>query len=199
MLKKIRTTYQKWEAKKTQLKETNRMLYFGVDTIETLLVALFFALLIRKYIIMTSVVPTGSMIPTLMVQDRLFVNKYIYRFTDPKRGDIIVFKSPRKDKKDYVKRCIGLPGDKVAVKKGIVYINGSELILPGINVQYDYSYFDEVTVPTGNYFMMGDNREHSWDSRFWAAAGLSSFVPRRDVLGKALFTFWPFNRMRVLK
>jgi signal peptidase I len=190
---------KKWKAYKEKLREKNIWLYRLADTIETFGVALVIALVIRQYVVMSSIVPTGSMIPTLNIKDRLFVNKFVYRFSTPKRGDIVVFKSPRKDKKDYVKRCIGLPGDKVKLEKGYVYINDKPLILAGVNIRRDYYYFDEVIVPTDNYFVLGDNRGHSWDARYWPAAGLSGFVPKKDLEGKALFTWWPLNRMRVLQ
>jgi signal peptidase I len=192
MLKKIRLTHSKWNKYKAELKEKSRFKHFVVDFLETIIVALALALLIRKFIIQTSLVPTGSMIPTLNIRDRLFVNKFIYRFSDPKRGDIVVFLSPHDDGKDYVKRCIGVPGDSIQLIKGKVFINNKQLILAGITVQEDYSFTDPVNVPEGHYFMLGDNRGNSQDSRYWG------FVPKEDVLGEALFTFWPISRMRLL-
>ncbi len=221
MLKTIRVQLNKWKLFKKKLKEESFLKYVIVESVETIIVALALALIIRKYIIMTSVVPTGSMIPSLKVKDRLFVNKFIYRFVTPERGDIVVFKSPYKDRKDYVKRCIGLPGDRVKYKKARVYINGDLLVLPGVtimpermelteeartsltnaeyqiylNTEYKQSLmeFDEVVVPENSYYMLGDNRANSADSRFWG------FVPKKDLLGKAIFTFWPLNRMRILR
>ena len=189
----------KYKSFKQDLKEKNKLYYVIVDFIETILVALFFALLIKEYIIQVSVVPTGSMIPTLIggvidkPNDRLFVNKYIYDFSAPNRGDIVVFRSPHQDKKDYVKRCIGLPGETVEIKKGIVFINGKELILNHVDVQNDYDFYPATTIPENSYFVLGDNRGMSQDSRYWG------FVRSEDIIGKALFTWWPFNRMRVLK
>ncbi len=193
MLKKIRLTHDKWKAYKSKLKEKSNVQHFIVDFLETILVALVLALLIRKFIVQTSLVPTGSMIPTLNIRDRLFVNKFIYRFTDPKRGDIVVFASPHGDGKDYVKRCIGLPGDSVQLIKGQVFINNKQLVVAGVIIQEDYSFTDLVSVPDGHYFMLGDNRGNSQDSRYWG------FVPKKDILGEALFTFWPVSRMRMLK
>ena len=106
MIAKLNKRYKDWKAYKNKIKATSKLKYYVVDTIETLLVALCLALIIREYVIQTSLVPTSSMVPTLKVGDRLFVNKFIYRFKDPERGDIIVFKSPHDDGKDYVKRCI---------------------------------------------------------------------------------------------
>ena len=193
MLTPIRQQHTRWESYKARLKSDNILLYWLVDLIETVVVAFALALMIRHFVVQTSLVPTGSMIPTMMVGDRLFVNKFIYRFSTPHRGDIVVFKSPYKDKKDYVKRCIGLPGETIEIKRGVVYSNDIPLVLPGINVQEDYSYYGPTKVPTDNYFMLGDNRDNSSDSRVWG------FVPKEDLLGKAFFTFWPFSRMQVLR
>ena len=178
---------------KVALKEKSNIRYLFVDLLETLVIALVLALIIRQYVIQVSLVPTGSMIPTLNIRDRLFVNKYIYRFNTPERGDIVVFKSPKADGKDYVKRCIGLPGDEIEIIKGYVYVNGKPLVVQGVNIQRDYSFFGPVIVPQDQYFMLGDNRANSQDSRYWG------FVPKKDLLGKALFTFWPVSRMYLLR
>ena len=188
----LRMRYSQWVNYKQSLRETRKWHYFCLDLLETVLVALALALVIRKFVIQTSLVPTGSMIPTLMIRDRLFVNKFIYDFRSPKRGDIVVFKSPHDDGKDYVKRCVGLPGETVEVRSGRIYVNEKELIIAGVTILFDRSQFGPVTIPPGHYFMMGDNRANSQDSRYWGT------VPEKDLLGKALFTFWPLKRMRVL-
>ncbi len=193
MISKIRHQLDRWNSYKLSLKGDRVFVFHLVDWTETILVALVLALIIRKYVIQTSKVPTGSMIPTMMVGDRLFVNKFIYRFQDPRRGDIVVFKSPKKDGKDYVKRCVGLPGETIEIKKGIVYANGKQLIFPGIQILRDYDFRDPIVVPAHSFFMLGDNRAHSWDSRFWG------FVPKEDVLGRAWFRFWPLPTMQVLR
>ena len=133
MIQKIRKKYHNYQSYKSKQKKEKKFVYDIVETIETLVVAGLLALAIKEYVIQVSVVPTGSMIPTLIggvdgeYNDRLFVNKFIYDFMAPKRGDIVVFKSPHKDGKDYVKRCVGLPGETVKLDRGIVYINGKEL------------------------------------------------------------------------
>ena len=132
------------------------------------------------------------MIPTMEINDRLIVNKVIYRLVEPSRGDIILFQSPYKDDKEFVKRLVGLPGETIEVKQGIIYINGEQLILAGVNVRRDYSYFGPRTIPEGHYFVMGDNRANSADSRVWG------FVSHDDLIGKATFTFWPINRAQLL-
>ena len=193
MYKEIKIKWNEWKAYKSKFKDTNQFLYFILDSVETLLIALFFALIIRQFIIQTSLIPSGSMIPTMKVNDRLFVNKFIYRFTSPKNGDIVVFKSPTGDGKDYVKRCIGVPGDTISIKKGFVFVNNKPLILSGVLIQRDYTASETVKVPPNSYYVLGDNRAFSSDSRVWG------FVPEKNLLGKALFTFWPLDRMKVLR
>lgn len=193
MIRAIRNRYYQWVAFKKNLKSTDKVKYYIVDFVETILFALVFALIIRAYIVQTSYVPTGSMIPTLKIKDRLFVNKFVYQFKLPERGDIVVFESPHGDGNDYVKRCIGMPGERVEIKAGKVFINGKPLIMPGVTVIEDQSYFGPSRVPEGHYFVLGDNRGNSQDSRYWG------YVPREDMLGKAFFTFWPFSRMRMLR
>ncbi|MBG90670.1 MAG: signal peptidase I [Actinobacteria bacterium] len=185
--------WARWTAYKIQVKAQSFWRYAVLDLVETILVAGIAALLIRHYLIQTSVVPTGSMISTLNIGDRLFVNKVLYRFVDPVRGDIVVFESPHGDGNEYVKRCVGVPGDTISVRKGYIYINDQQLVFPGVMIQRDYSSFGPELLGEGDYFMMGDNRSNSQDSRYWGT------VSREDVVGKAWFTFWPFSRMRVLR
>ncbi len=199
MITRIKDSYQRYKAYKQTFKDKNKLLFYSIDFVETIIVALFLALLIKTYIIQVSVVPTGSMIPTLIggvdgtYNDRLFVNKFVYFFKEPERGDIVVFKSPHQDGKDYVKRCIGVPGDTIEIKQGIVFINGKELILVGVEIRKDYTFYGPEIIPEKSYFMLGDNRSMSLDSRAWG------FVPKKDIIGKALFTFWPMNQIRALK
>ncbi|NQY73325.1 MAG: signal peptidase I [Candidatus Margulisbacteria bacterium] len=183
-----------WKTYKDTLKETRRTTFYVVDTLETILVALLLALLISRYVIGTSKVFSGSMEPTMMVKDKLVVNRFIYRFRDPKRSAIILFKSPRNDGKEYVKRLVGLPSDTIEIRQGVVFINGNQHVFPGVNVQRDpYDFYGPEVVPENNYFVLGDNRGNSSDSRVWG------FVPRKDIIGKALFTFWPLNRIQILQ
>ncbi|MFA5879329.1 MAG: signal peptidase I [Candidatus Margulisiibacteriota bacterium] len=188
----IRARYKRWQNFKEDLKQKNKTSFYLIDAIETILVALLLALILRQFVIQTSFVFSGSMEPTLLKGDRVFVNKLSYYFTTPKRGDIILFQSPYHDKKEFVKRLIGLPGEKIIIKKGIVYINGKELMLPGINVRRDFCYYGPITVPKDSYFALGDNRSNSADSRFWG------FVPKNELIGNAVFIFWPISRMQLL-
>lgn len=199
MISKITALSSKWKAYKENLRATRPGLYQVVDIVEVVTVALSMALLIRYFIVMVSVVPSPSMEPTLMVKDRLFVNRLVYRVVSPHRGDIVVFKSPFGDGKDFVKRCVALPGENIRVVDGEIYINGKLLVFPGVNIQGDHSNFGPVQVPDGYYFMMGDNRANSYDSRFWYLSNVSPFISRNDIIGQAWVTFWPVTRMRVLK
>lgn len=206
MFKDIRAILDRWTTYKKELYKRNAIIGFFVDALDTLLVALFIALVLRYFVIQTSYIPSGSMIPTLNIRDRLLVNKFIYKFRDPKRGEIVVFRSPHQEAKPFlntflgiggetpfVKRLIGLPGDTVELKHGVVYVNDKQLILSGVQVRRDFTTYPKITIPKDHYFVLGDNRGNSADSRMWG------FVPRDDFRGKAFFTFWPLNDMEWLK
>jgi len=156
------------------------------------------ALIIVTLIVQTFKIPTGSMIPTLNIGDHLMVNKFIYYFTKPKRGDVIVFVYPVNPKKDFIKRLIGLPGETIQIKDGSVFINGEELKIPkAIAERYYYNegMYGEglIKIPDNTYFVMGDNTINSKDSRFWG------FVPKKNLLGKAFFVYWPLTKMRIIR
>ena len=180
------------------------------EWVESILIALVLALIIRAFIVQAFKIPSGSMIPTFEVGDRIFVNKYIYGakvpFTNfrlpavrqPRRGDIIVFVSPEDRKKDFVKRLIATPGETVEIKDGKIYINGKVVNEPASikKVYYrnegDYGKEGQViTVPKDSYFALGDNSASSRDSRYWG------FVPKNNLLGKVVCIYWPLHRMRM--
>ncbi|WP_169755341.1 signal peptidase I [Dissulfurirhabdus thermomarina] len=170
---------------------------------QAILIALVLALFIRTFVIQAFQIPSGSMERTLLVGDHILVNKFAYGVRNPftratwipghppQRGDVIVFVYPLDRDKDYIKRVIGVPGDRVQVINKRVYVNGAPFPDPP-GVQYDEGpvlaprrdNFGPVVVPEGHLFVMGDNRDHSADSRFWG------FVPIRDVLGKAVLIYW---------
>jgi len=168
---------------------------FWVESLKIVGMSLFLALGIRTFAAGAYFIPSGSMKPTLQINDRLIVSKLSYDFTNPQRGDVVVFTPPdavlkeeHEDPSDpFIKRVIGLPGDKVEVKSGLVYVNNCPLRENYIAAKPDYSY-GPVTVPRASYLVLGDNRNNSYDGHYWG------FVPRNRIIGKAIYRFWPLNR-----
>ncbi len=169
---------------------------------EPLVIAGILALAIRTYVIGPYKIPTGSMRPTLMEGDRIFVDKITYRFRGPERGEIVVFKYPLDLKKDFVKRLVAFGGETVEIRDGNLYVNGKKLDSePLIQGRYyynrsDWDYGKEgqlVTVPEGSLFVLGDNSAHSSDSRNWG------FVPEKDLVGRAVVIWWPPKRVGFTK
>ncbi|HHV71704.1 MAG TPA: signal peptidase I [Clostridia bacterium] len=164
------------------------------DWIRTLIFAAVIAYLISHFVIGVVLVPTGSMIPTINIQDRILSNRFIYHFREIRRGEIVLFYAPDKPGMIYVKRVIGLPGDEVVIKDGNLFINGQE-------IQEDYlnepmrGDFGPYLVPEGHYFMLGDNRNSSNDSRFWD----NKYVSKDKIIGKAFFRIFPLNKMGFLR
>ncbi|MCD6119716.1 signal peptidase I [bacterium] len=165
------------------------------DWIPTLVMAFVIAFFLRTFIVAAFYIPSRSMEPTLLVHDRLIADKisFVLKVGEIEHGDIIIFKPPPEagegqEKKDYIKRVIGLPGDKVLVKNGKVWINGKQLEEDYIAEPPAYHY-EEVSVPEGYLFVLGDNRNNSKDSHSW------DFLPVDNVIGRALFIFWPPNRI----
>ncbi|MDI6716318.1 MAG: signal peptidase I [Actinomycetota bacterium] len=161
-----------------------------------LVVSFVLAMGIRTAVAEVRWVPTGSMEPTVAAGDRLFTIKAIYYFEKPQRGDIIVFYAPKRanlnpNSAPFVKRLIGLPGDTVEVRDGKVYVNGQVFKVETARVpKYTYG---PVTVPDGMYFVLGDNRNASYDSHEWG------FLPEQNVIAKAVCVIWPFDHIKVLK
>lgn len=164
------------------------------ETLETVLWALALALVLRTFVIQAFWIPSTSMVPTLEISDRVLVAKFWYYLPkiSPKRGQIVVFKYPQDTRKDYVKRIIGLPGDTVEMRSGIVYVNGKELFEDYVKNTDDYT-MPMITVPEKSYFCLGDNRPNSQDSRFWG------FVPHKYLRGPAVVRYWPLNRIGIPK
>lgn len=179
------------------------------EFIESVLIAFVIAAFIISFIVQAFKIPSGSMIPTLLIGDHLFVNKFIYGVkipyirktiipvTDPKREDVIVFIYPQDRSKDFIKRVIGVAGDTIEMKNKKLFINGKAYadpygvyddpaILPADVQPRDN--FGPVVVPEHSLFVMGDNRDHSLDSRFWG------FVDLKDVQGKAFILYWSWDR-----
>ncbi len=135
-----------------------------------------------------------SMLPRLENQDRLFINKFLYRFSSIERGDVVVFRYPRDPQKSYIKRVIALPGDRLCIEHGAVWLNGKPLPEAYVPEQYrDLRSMAEIVVPDGSYFMMGDHRSISSDSREFGP------VERSLVYGKAVYVYWPRHDAGVVR
>jgi signal peptidase I len=165
-----------------------------LEWIKAIAFALILALAIRGYVFEPMIVPTGSMIHTIEIGDRILVNKYVYRFREPQRGDIVVFKFPDDPRQTFVKRLIGVGGDVIEIRNGTLYRNNVPVNEPYLKEPM-LGNFGPYRVPEGHFFMMGDNRNNSKDSRFWE----NKFVPRRLIVGKATYRIWPLNRVGPLK
>lgn len=164
-----------------------------IEGIKTILLSAILAVGIRTFVAEARYIPSGSMLPTLEIDDRLIVDKLGYRFGDPQRGDVVVFaptaKLEAQNFKDaFIKRVIGLPGEMIQVKGGQVYVNDRPLEENYIADRPKYEY-GPVTVPEGQYLVLGDNRNNSYDSHYWG------FVPRDRIIGRAVIRFWPPNRL----
>ncbi|HBI74433.1 MAG TPA: signal peptidase I [Lachnospiraceae bacterium] len=156
--------------------------------IMVLVVAVAIAFLINRFVIFKVAVPTGSMENTILVDDKVVTFRLSYLFHDPERGDIVVFPFPDNEKEDYIKRIIGLPGETVEGKAGLVYINGEPLEEPYVKEKINRD-FGPYEVPEDHYFMMGDNRNESQDSRYWD----NKFLAENKIKGKALFKYPNFT------
>jgi signal peptidase I len=153
-----------------------------------LLIAVAIALVLKAGVADARKVPTPSMVPTVQVGDRIFVERLFYHFTGPKRGDIVVFTPPVPSPDDYLKRVIGLPGETVEVRRGQVLINGTALNEPYEAEAPRYTY-GPVTVPEGKVLVLGDNRNQSYDSHSWGLLDISA------IHGRAWVRYWPFERI----
>ena len=179
------------------------------EYVEAIVIAVLLAVVIRTLVIQAFTIPSGSMMDTLLVGDYILVNKFIYGaevpFTDrhlpgirqPRRGDIIVFRYPQDESRDFIKRVVAVEGERVQVRDNRVLVNGQPLdepyvrpgsfsATPSNHCGYVYA-CDPVVVPPGSYFVMGDNRDNSQDSRYWG------FVKREKIRGKAFLIYWSWN------
>ena len=171
------------------------------EYVEAILIAILLALLIRTFVVQAFKIPSGSMIPTLLVGDHILVNKFVYRFRDPARGDVVVFKYPQDEHRDFIKRVIGVGGDTVFVKDRQIYINCQPPAPACQPLREPWAYYENRLgawsetsgphrVPPGSYFVMGDNRHNSQDSRYWG------FVRGEKIKGKAFIIYWSWDSDR---
>lgn len=152
--------------------------------------------LLNTFIFVNARIPSGSMEKTIMTGDRLFGNRLAYKGADPERYDIVIFRYPDDPSRLFVKRVIGLPGEKVTIVDGKVYINDStEPLLDSFCPEKPLGTFGTYEVPEGCYFMLGDNRQHSNDSRLWE----NTFVKKEAIIGKAGFRYWPLTKIGPVK
>lgn len=182
------------------------------EWVESIVIAVLLALFIRAFFIQAFRIPSGSMKPTLKEGDKIMVNKLLfgpkipftnYRFPalrEPRRGDIIVFVYPEDKKKDFIKRLIAVDEETVEISDGNILINGKAIKNPPEMLKlyyYNRGYYGQegksIEVPKDNYFVLGDNSDSSKDSRYWG------FVPEDNVIGRAIFIWWPPHRIQVLR
>jgi signal peptidase I len=159
---------------------------------------LFISLIVSAFIIIFLYQPVKvegtSMLPGLEDQERIFINKFVYRFNSIERGDIVVFHYPRDVSKSYIKRVIGVEGDRIRIVDGRVYVNGEMLEEPYVPEEYsDIRSYPEVKVPPHSYFLLGDHRTSSSDSRDFGP------VDQRFIYGKAVFVYWPVDKLGKLR
>lgn len=188
--------------------ETVKKKHIVREYTESIIVAVILALIIRTFFVQAFKIPSGSMEETLLIGDHLLVSKFLYgtkipftdskilKIRDPKRGDVIVFEYPEDPSKDFIKRVVGTPGDVVEGKDKKVFVNGALYVNPHEvhkeqeiipKAQNPRDTFGPVTVPADSYFVMGDNRDRSYDSRFWG------FVKSPKIKGKAFIKYWSWD------
>lgn len=181
------------------------------EWVESILIAFILAMVIRTFLVQAFKIPTGSMRTTLLEGDLILVSKFIYgakipfadlrlpAIREPVRGDVLVFIYPGDTKKDFIKRLVALPGQSVEIKNGTIYVNDQPVLDQVFSQRYYYNRGDfgqegqKITAPKDSFFVLGDNSASSQDSRYWG------FVPRKNILGKAMVIYWPPQRIRIIK
>jgi signal peptidase I len=166
-----------------------------VSWLRDLSLSVLIAIIVILFLYQPVKVEGTSMMPGLVDQERIFINKFVYRFgiSEIHHGDTVVFWFPGDPSKSYIKRVIGVPGDRVKVDEGKVFVNGQELNEPYVPLEYrDRISTGDTVVPAGEFFVLGDHRSSSNDSRSWGT------VPRRFIYGKAVFIYWPLDRVGLI-
>ena len=173
-------------------REEESVIKEALSWVITIALAVVAALFIKNYVIINANIPSGSMENTIMTGDRLFGNRLAYSRKTPEHGDIIIFKFPDNEEENYVKRVIGLPGETVEIIDAQIYINGSKTPLEEDYLKEAWTvatgpyYFE---VPEDSYLVLGDNRNNSWDARYWD----NTYVTSEKILGKAVFRYYPIG------
>ncbi|HWJ02687.1 MAG TPA: signal peptidase I [Verrucomicrobiae bacterium] len=164
-----------------------------LEVVEIVVIALILSWVLRTFVVEARVIPTGSMLNTIQLQDRIVVDKLFFKWSEIKRGDIVVFHPPERagSKDDFIKRVIGLPGETIEIKNQKVYINDKPLDESYILEKPRYTYGPQ-TIPDNQYFVMGDNRNNSADSHEWG------MLPAGNITGRTLFRYWPLDRFGLL-
>ncbi len=157
-----------------------------VEWVIVILVAVLVSLFINNFIIVNATVPSSSMEETIMTDDRVIGLRFAYISSEPERGDIVIFRYPDDESTLYIKRIIGMPGETVDIHEGKVYIDGEVLDEPYLSVETQGE-FGPYEVPEDHYFMLGDNRNNSKDSRYWN----NTYLEREKIVGKAVLRYWP--------
>ena len=190
-MSKKEMTVKDTENKKIQKSKLREVL----DFLTPIIIALIIAMILKYCVFANIIVPTGSMLNTIQEKDRLIVSRLDYKFNEPERYDIAVFKYPDDEKTLFVKRIIGLPGETVNIVDGVVYITDTDgkttkLRDDFVSEENKDNYNGTFVVPEDCYFVMGDNRDNSVDSRYWHT---TNFVSRDKFVGKVMFRYYPFN------
>ncbi len=179
-------------AKGAAKQQTESILREVVSWVLTFVIALLVALLLKNYVIINADVPTGSMENTIMPGNRLIGSRLAYLKDPPKRGDVVIFRYPDNEEELYVKRVVGLPGETVTIEDGSIYINDSATPLAEPYLKENWFVATgpfRFEIPDDAYLMLGDNRNDSWDARYWE----NTYVTSDKILGKAVIIYWPFQ------
>ncbi len=165
------------------------------DFLQSIVVVMAIMVMIYLFVMSPQEIKGASMEPSFVNGEYILTNKILFKLRDPERGDVVIFKSPSNPEIDYIKRIIGLPADTVSLKNNVIYVNDTKVEEPylaaGISI-FGGSYLrenQEVIIPEGKYFVMGDNRPHSADSREFGP------IPKEDFIGKAFLRYWPFTKL----